>query len=159
MSEIETLEGDLNARGKRFAIVAARFNSRIVDRMVDGAVSCLLRHGAAAEDVRVIRVPGAWELPFALEEVAAAGNVDALVAVATVIRGETPHFDFVAGECSSGVAQVSSRHRLPIGFGVLTCDNSAQAEERSGGKVGNKGWEAAAAALEMASLAAQLRND
>jgi len=157
MTEIQRIEGRLDAAGRRFGIVAARFNSRIVDLLVDGAVDCLRRHGATEGELTLIRVPGAWELPLALEELAATEDYAGLVALAAVIRGETPHFEYVCGECSRGVARVSSRYRLPIGFGVLTCDDSGQAVERAGGKAGNKGWEAAEAALEMAALVADLR--
>lgn len=153
----QTLDGRLDARGRRFGIVASRFNGRLVDRLIEGATDCLIRHGAAAEDLRIVRVPGAWEIPFALEELAARGDCDALVAIGVVIRGETPHFDYVCGPCANGVAAVSDRRRLPIGFGVLTCDTTSQAEERCGGKAGNKGFEAALAALEMANLAEALR--
>ncbi len=155
--EIDTLDGRLDATGKRFAIVAARFNHRVVDLLIDGAVDCLTRHGAAAEDLRLVRVPGAWELPLALDELAAAGGLDGMVALAVVIRGETPHFDYICAECSRGVARVSAARRVPIGFGVLTCETSAQAQERAGGKTGNKGWEAASAAIEMADLLGRLR--
>ncbi|HEX9734446.1 MAG TPA: 6,7-dimethyl-8-ribityllumazine synthase [Thermoanaerobaculia bacterium] len=162
MSEIERIEATLDGRGLRFAIVAARFNSRIVDRLIDGAVDCLVRHGVAPADVRVVRVPGAWELPLALAALADAGEetgsrLDGLVALAAVIRGETPHFDHLCGACVRGIARVSERHGVPVGFGVLTCDTSAQAEERAGGKAGNKGWEAASAALEMAGVLAGLQ--
>jgi 6,7-dimethyl-8-ribityllumazine synthase len=157
MTEIHRIEGRLETAGRRFGIVAARFNSRIVDLLVGGAVDCLVRHGAAEDDLTLIRVPGAWELPLALEELAATEDFAGLVALAAVIRGETPHFEYVCGECSRGVARVSARYRLPVGFGVLTCDDSAQAVERAGGKAGNKGWEAAEAALEMAALVASLR--
>ncbi len=155
--EIKAIEGRLEAAGKRFVIVAARFNQRLVDLLVEGARDCLVRHGASAEDVRLVRVPGAWELPLALEELATAGGVDGMVALAVVIRGETAHFDYICNECSRGVATVSVAHRIPIGFGVLTCETSAQAQERAGGKAGNKGWEAASAAIEMVDLATRLR--
>ncbi len=157
MAEIRHIEGRLEANGRRFGIVAARFNSRIVDLLVGGAVDCLIRHGVDPESIDLVRVPGAWELPLALEELAAADRFAGLVALAVVIRGETPHFDYVCGECARGVGRVGLEHRIPIGFGVLTCDNSAQAQERAGGKAGNKGWEAALAAIEMVDLAAQLR--
>ncbi len=154
---MKAIEGRLNAAGKRFALVAARFNHRLVDRLIEGAADCLERHGAAADDVTVVRVPGAWELPLALEELAATGAFDALIALAVVIRGETSHFDYICSECSHGVARVGAEHRVPIGFGVLTCETSEQARERSGGKAGNKGFEAAQAAIEMADLVARLR--
>lgn len=157
MSESRLVEGGLTASGRRFAVVGARFNGRVVDSLVSAAVDCLLRHGALAADVTVVRVPGAWELPLALEELAASGRYEALVALGVVIRGETPHFDYVCGECSKGISAVTARYRLPIGFGVLTTDDTAQAEARAGGKAGNKGWDAALAALEMADLLARLR--
>ncbi|HZF11692.1 MAG TPA: 6,7-dimethyl-8-ribityllumazine synthase [Thermoanaerobaculia bacterium] len=157
MNDIQEIAGALSGAGRKFGIVAARFNGRIVDPLVAGAVDCLLRHGVAAGDVRLVRVPGAWEIPGALEELAAPGTLQGLVALGAVIRGETPHFDFICTECSRGVAAVTERHRIPVGFGVLTCETSVQAQERAGGKVGNKGWEAALAALEMADLFAQLR--
>lgn len=157
MDQIRETTGSLSGAGRRFAVVASRFNSRIGDQLVAGAIECLRRHGVEAKDIHVVRVPGAWEIPQAAEALAAAGNVDALVAVGVVIRGETPHFDYICSACSQGLARVSERHRLPVGFGVLTCDTSEQAQERAGGKAGNKGWEAAVAALEMADLFARLR--
>lgn len=157
MSEIREIQGSLSAAGRRFAIVASRFNSRVVELLVAGAVDCLRRHGA--DDITLVRVPGAWEIPQAAEELAAAEpRFDAIVALGVVIRGETPHFDYICSSCSRGLASLSKRHRIPVGFGVLTCDTSQQAEERAGGKAGNKGWEAALAALEMADLFAQLHS-
>lgn len=157
MDQIRDITGSLNGAGRRFAVVASRFNSRIGDQLVAGALECLRRHGVEPGDIQLVRVPGAWEIPQAAEEIAAAGKVDALVAVGVVIRGETPHFDYICSACSQGLARVAERHRLPVGFGVLTCDTSEQAQERAGGKAGNKGWEAAVAALEMADLFARLR--
>lgn len=164
MSEIQETRGALNGAGRRFGIVASRFNSRIGDLLVAGAVDCLRRHGVEPGDVHVVSVPGAWEIPQALEELAAVGaiggaigKVDGLVAIGVVIRGETPHFDYICSQASRGIAAVSERHRVPVGFGLLTCDSSEQAQERAGGKAGNKGWEAALAALEMADLFARLR--
>jgi 6,7-dimethyl-8-ribityllumazine synthase len=157
MDQIREITGSLSGAGRRFAVVASRFNSRIGDQLVAGALECLRRHGVEPADIQVVRVPGAWEIPQAAEEIAAAGKVDALVALGVVIRGETPHFDYICSACSQGLARVSERHRLPVGFGVLTCDTSEQAQERAGGKAGNKGWEAAIAALEMADLFARLR--
>ena len=157
MSDIQEIQGSLNAAGRRFAIVASRFNSRVVELLVGGAVDCLRRHGA--DDITLVRVPGAWEIPQAAEELAVAEpRYDAIVALGVVIRGETPHFDYICSSCSRGLASLSKRHRIPVGFGVLTCDTSQQAEERAGGKAGNKGWEAALAALEMADLFAQLHS-
>jgi len=157
MDQIREITGSLSGAGRRFAVVASRFNSRIGDQLVAGALECLRQHGVEPADIQVVRVPGAWEIPQAAEEIAAAGKVDALVALGVVIRGETPHFDYICSACSQGLARVSERHRLPVGFGVLTCDTSEQAQERAGGKAGNKGWEAAIAALEMADLFARLR--
>jgi 6,7-dimethyl-8-ribityllumazine synthase len=157
MSEIRATEGELDGTDRRFAIVASRFNSRVVDLLVAGAVDCLRRHGVEPAAIHVVRVPGAWEIPQAAEVLAAAGGIDALIALGVVIRGETPHFDYICSACSSGLAGVAERHRLPVGFGVLTCDTSEQAQERAGGKAGNKGWEAAQAALEMADLFSRLR--
>ena len=157
MNDIRETRGALNGAGRRFGIVASRFNSRIGDLLVAGAADCLRRHGADPADIHVVSVPGAWEIPQALEELAAAGNVDGLVAIGVVIRGETPHFDYICAQASRGIAAVAERHRVPVGFGLLTCDTSEQAQERAGGKAGNKGWEAAIAALEMADLFARLR--
>jgi len=157
MSETREIQGAFDGAGRRFAIVASRFNARLVDLLVGGAVDCLRRHGVAAADVAVVRVPGAFEVPLALEELAAEGGWDGLVALGVVVRGETPHFDYVCNEASRGVARVADRHRVPVGFGILTCDTSEQAAERAGGKAGNKGWDAALAALEMADLLAVLR--
>ncbi len=157
MEQIRDITGSLNGAGRRFAVVASRFNSRIGDQLVAGALECLRRHGVEPGDILLVRVPGAWEIPQAAEEIAVAGKVDGLVAVGVVIRGETPHFDYICSACSQGLARVAERHRLPVGFGVLTCDTSEQAQERAGGKAGNKGWEAAIAALEMADLFARLR--
>lgn len=159
MSEIEQVEGRLDTRGRRFGLVASRFNARIVDRLLDGALDCLRRHGAADRDLAVVRVPGAWEVPPALDALAETGRFGGLVALAAVIRGETPHFDYVCNECCRGVSQVGRRHRVAVGFGILTTDTSDQAVERAGGKLGNKGWEAASAALEMADLLERIRGE
>ena len=153
---VRTLEGEPNARGLRFGIVASRFNDFIVDRLVDAAVAALLKHGADAGDVHGVRVPGACETPLALARMAASRRYDALVALGCVIRGETAHFDYVAGEVSRGVSQVSLAHDMPVGFGVLTVDTLEQAIDRAGGKAGNKGAEAALAAVEMATLLRRL---
>ena len=137
---------------RRFAVIASRFNQAIVERLVDGALDALVRHGVRADDVDVVWVPGAWELPIAARRLLASERYDALVAVGAVIRGDTPHFDYVAGEASRGLAQASSDFETAIGFGLLTCDDDAQARDRAGGAHGNKGWDAALAALEMADL-------
>ncbi len=142
--------------GRRVVVVASRFNEAIVQKLVDGALDALVRHGVSADDIDTVWVPGAWELPVAVHRLAGAGRYDLAVVVGAVIRGGTPHFEFVAGEASRGLQQVSLEYQLPLGFGLLTCDTMAQAEERAGGAHGNKGWDAAMAALEMADLFGQL---
>lgn len=149
---ISTLEGELSAAGLRFGIVATRFNDFIVDRLLDAAVGALLERGADAADVEVVRVPGSFELPLALQTMASSRRYDALIALGCVIRGETPHFDYVAGEASRGIASAGLAHQLPVGFGVLTTETVEQALERAGGKQGNKGLDAALAAVQMATL-------
>ena len=144
--------GTPSGEGRRFAVVASRFNQGIVEKLVDGALDALVRHGAAAGDVDVVWVPGAWELPLAARRLLVSERYEALVAVGAVIRGDTPHFDYVAGEASRGLARASEEFDTPIGFGLLTCDNEEQARARAGGAHGNKGWDAALAALEMADL-------
>lgn len=144
--------GTPSGDGRRLAVVASRFNQDITERLVDGALDALVRHGAAADDVDVVWVPGAWELPAAVRRLLTTERYDAIVALGAVIRGDTPHFDYVAGEASRGLAQASAEFDVPIGFGLLTCDSRDQAEARAGGEHGNKGWDAALAALEMADL-------
>ena len=144
--------GSPSGHGRRFAVVASRFNETVTQKLVDGALDALVRHGAAADDVDLVWVPGAWELPSAARRLLATERYDALVAVGAVIRGDTPHFDYVAGEASRGLSDASAAFETPIGFGLLTCDDMAQAEARAGGEHGNKGWDAALAALEMADL-------
>jgi len=156
MHKIKTTEGELAARDSRFVIVASRFNDFIVESLIKGAMSCLRRHGANDTDIELVRVPGAYEMPLAVEKVAAARRADAIIALGAVIRGATPHFDFVAGECVRGVTAAGLKHGIPIGFGVLTVDTIEQAIERAGTKAGNKGEEAALAAIEMASLLRRL---
>jgi 6,7-dimethyl-8-ribityllumazine synthase len=147
------IEGSLVVpAGARFAIVAARFNHLIVDRLVEGAVDAILRHGGTIEQISIVKVPGAWELPQALDRAAKSKRFDALGALGAVSRGSTPHFDFVAGEAASGSARVASSSGLPTAFGVLTTDTIEQAIERSGTKAGNKGWDAALTAVEMLNL-------
>lgn len=144
--------GTPSGEHRRFAVVASRFNQEIVEKLVDGALDALVRHGAAVDNVDVVWVPGAWELPIAARRLLASERYDALVAVGAVIRGGTPHFDYVAGEASRGLSRASEEFDTPIGFGLLTCDNDDQARARAGGDHGNKGWDAALAALEMADL-------
>ena len=144
--------GSPSGQGRRFAVVASRFNETVTQKLVDGALDALVRHGAAVDDVDLVWVPGAWELPAAARRLLATERDDALIAVGAVIRGDTPHFDYVAGEASRGLSDASAAFETPIGFGVLTCDDMTQAEARAGGEHGNKGWDAALAALEMADL-------
>ncbi len=138
--------------GRRIAVLASRFNESVTRKLADGAIDALVRHGLTSENIDVIWVPGAWELPAAARRLLSSERYDALVAVGAVIRGETPHFEYVAGEAARGLAQASAEFDIPIGFGLLTTDTTAQAEARAGGDHGNKGWDAALAALEMADL-------
>ncbi len=156
MENIKTTEGDLVARDARFAIVASRFNDFVVSSLLKGAVSCLHRHGAADADIEIVRVPGAWEMPLAVDRVAASRRADGIIALGAVIRGGTPHFDYVAGECVRGLTAAMHKHGVPVGFGVLTVDTIEQAIERAGTKAGNKGEEAALAVIEMVSLLRRL---
>jgi len=152
MDNIRTINGDLLARDLRIAIVAARFNDAIVDNLIRGAVDALLRHGASEKQIEIIRVPGAYDLPFVVRRVAAAKRCDAVVALGAVIRGATPHFEYVSAEVSKGIANVGLDAEIPVVFGVLTTDTIEQAIERAGTKVGNKGFDAAMSAIEMANL-------
>lgn len=144
--------GTPSGEGRRYAVIASRFNHEITSKLADGAMEALIRHGASSDDVDLLWVPGAWELPFAARRLAATERYNALVVVGAVIRGDTPHFDFVAGEASRGLADASNEYEIPIGFGLLTTDTLEQAEARAGGDHGNKGWDAAIAALEMSDL-------
>jgi len=150
---MNVIEGNFVASGKKFAIVVSRFNSFIVESLLEGAIDALKRHGSVADaDITVIRVPGAYELPLAAKKVASKKEFDAIIAIGAVIRGGTPHFDFVAGECNKGLAQVSLEASIPVAFGVITTDSIEQAIERAGTKAGNKGAEAALSALEMVNV-------
>lgn len=144
--------GTPSGAGRRFAVLASRFNETLVQKLVDGALDALVRHGARGDDVDLVWVPGAWELATAARRLLASERYDAVVAVGAVIRGDTPHFDYVAGAAAEGLLRASADFELPIAFGVLTCDDMAQAEARAGGEHGNKGWDAALAAMEMADL-------
>ena len=149
-------EGHLNASGMRIAIVAARFNEFIVDALVKGAEDCLIRHGAKDTDIHVIKVPGAFEMPLALQKVSESDDYDAIVALGAVIRGATPHFEYISAACTNGIAKVSVESGVPISNGVLTVNSIEQAIERAGTKAGNKGAEAALGAIEMVALLRQL---
>ena len=145
--------------GRRMAVVASRFNEPIVKKLVDGALEALLKYGVVLEDIDVIWVPGAWELPLAARWLLGSDRYDGIVAVGAVIRGETAHFEYISSETSRGLADASAESETPIGFGVLTCETDEQAEERAGGAHGNKGWDAAVAMLEMADLVDRLNPD
>lgn len=153
---ITTIEGALRADNARFCLVVSRWNSFVVESLEKGAIDALLRHGASESDLTIVRVPGAFEMPVAIERIAAKSGYDAIIALGAVIRGGTPHFDYVAGECVKGMAQVSLKYGLPVAFGVLTVDSLEQAIERAGTKAGNKGAEAAMSALEMVNLLRQI---
>jgi 6,7-dimethyl-8-ribityllumazine synthase len=153
---MKTIEGMLSARGRSFGIVVSRFNSLVTDQLLQGALDCLVRHGADTDAITVARCPGAFEIPQIAQQLAASAGVDAVICLGCVIRGETPHFDYIAGEVAKGVGQVALETGIPVTFGVLTTDNLAQALERAGSKGGNKGWDAALTAIELADLKRQL---
>ncbi len=157
MNDVKSIDGDLIPRSARFGIALGRFNSFIGERLLEGALDALLRHGVEAANIEVVRVPGAFEMPLALKTMAASKKYDALIALGAVIRGETPHFEYVAGECAKGVSQVGMQYDLPVAFGVLTVDTIEQAIERAGTKAGNKGVDAALTAIEMVNLLKKLR--
>ncbi len=148
----KVMEGVISAEGFRFAVVVSRFNDFISSKLELGAVDALVRHGASDRDITVVKVPGAFEIPFVAKRLSAAGRYDAVICLGAVIRGATPHFDYVAAEVSKGIAQVSLEGKVPVSFGVLTTDDLEQAIERAGSKAGNKGWDAAVAAMEMVNL-------
>jgi len=156
MDKIKTVEGDVVARDSRFVIVAARFNDFIVESLIKASVHCLRKHGANDSDIEIVRVPGAFEMPLAVDKVARSRRADGIIALGAVIRGGTPHFDYVSGECMRGVAAVGREHGLPVGMGVLTVDTIEQAIERAGTKAGNKGEEATLAVIEMVNLLRKL---
>lgn len=153
---IKTIEGQLTVHNARFCLVVSRWNGFVVESLLAGALDTLKRHGAQEGDITIVRLPGAFEMPLVLEKIAAKGDYDAIIALGAVIRGGTPHFEYVAGECVKGMSQVILKHGIPIAFGVLTVDTIEQAIERAGTKAGNKGAEAAASAIEMVNLLRQL---
>lgn len=156
MNDVKSTHGDLLVRGARFGIVLSRFNDFIGERLLHGAIDALTRHGVERSQIEVIRVPGAFEMPLAAKTMASSRRYDALIALGVVMRGETPHFEYVAGRCAAGLSQVSLEFNIPLGFGVLTVDTLEQAIERAGSKAGNKGVDAAMAAIEMLNLMKQL---
>ena len=147
-----TIEGGMNAKGLKVALVVARWHEPITRKLLDGALDVLVENGASTDDLTIVRVPGSWEIHLAASKLAAAGGHDAIIALGCLIRGETPHFDYLAAETAAGLARAGASSGIPVIFGVLTCETLEQAESRAGGKVGNKGRDAAAAAIEMASL-------
>ncbi len=157
MSTIKTIEGDYQNASARYGIAVARFNSFIVDRLLEGALDALQKHGVMDRDITIVKAPGAYELPLAAKMMVSTGEYDGIIALGAVIRGGTPHFDYVAGECVKGLSQVGLDAGLPVTFGVLTVDTIEQAIERAGTKAGNKGAEAAMTAIEMVSLSRQLK--
>ena len=154
---VKTFEGQLSAPGLRFAIVVSRFNSFITDRLLDGALDALARSGADPALIELVKVPGSWEMPIVVRELASQKRHDAIICLGCVIRGETPHFDYVAGEAAKGISAASAEHGIPVAFGVLTTNTLEQAIDRAGAKAGNKGADAAITAVEMANLLKQLR--
>jgi 6,7-dimethyl-8-ribityllumazine synthase len=152
MTGIRTIEGQLTIRGARIALLVSRFNSFVVESLLSGAIDTLKRHGAEDRDLQIVRVPGAYEMPIAAKRLASSQRYEAIVALGAVIRGGTPHFEYVAGECTKGLAQISLQYDIPIAFGVLTVDSIEQAIERAGTKAGNKGSEAAMSTIEMVNL-------
>ncbi len=158
MSEVKVIEGNFSIQSGKFCIVASRFNNFIVDQLQGGAIDTLVRHGANTTDICLVKAPGAFELPMVVQRVAASKKYDAIIALGAVIRGGTPHFEYVAGECVKGIATISLQYNIPVSFGVLTVDTIEQAIERAGTKAGNKGAEAALSAIEMVSLFNNLEN-
>ncbi len=153
---VNIIEGKLSGEGFKFGIIASRFNNFITDKLQEGAIDALLRHGVKEKDINVIKVPGAFEIPLAAKQVAVSKKNDAIICLGTVIRGDTPHFDYVASEVSKGIASVSMEFSIPVIFGILTTDTIEQAVERAGTKSGNKGWDASVSALEMVNLCTQI---
>ncbi len=145
-------EGFLKAEGFSFGIVASRFNHLLVDRLIEGAIDCILRHGGSEENIHLVRVPGSWEIPIAVKELINKKRVDGVVALGVLIRGQTPHFDYIASEVAKGLAMVSIETGKPVSFGIITADTLEQAVERAGTKQGNKGWESALSVIEMVNL-------
>ena len=154
----KVIEGELLARDLRFAFVAARFNDLVVDPLIRGALDALKRHGAGDKQIEIVRVPGAFDIPIVARKLALSHRYDALITLGAVVRGQTPHFDYVAGECASGLARIALETGVPVAFGVLTTDTMEQAVDRAGGKAGNKGADAALAAVEMANLLRRLES-
>lgn len=158
MAKYDVQLSDFSIDGARFAIVAARFNAPVTDALLEGAVATLAEHGVPDDHVSVVQVPGAFEIPITAKRLAASGRFEAIIALGAVVRGDTPHFEYVAGECARGIGQVAIEENVPVIFGVLTTDTDEQARDRAGGKEGNKGCEAAVAGLEMVTLLRRLHD-
>jgi len=154
---MRSYEGKLTARGLKLSIVASRFNHTLVERLVEGAIDCFLRHEGEEENLTLVRVPGSWEIPMAVKELLLKEDIEGVVALGVLIRGATPHFDYIANEVSKGLAMLSLEHRKPVSFGVITADTLEQAIERAGTKHGNKGWDAMLSTIEMVNLFKALR--
>ncbi len=152
MLDLRTIEGKLSAENLRFAIIVGRFNNLITEKLLEGAIDCIIRHGGLEDNITIIRVPGSFEIPLVAKKAAKSGNFDAVICLGAVIRGATPHFDYVASEVTKGIAQVSLETEIPVAYGILTTDTIEQAIERAGTKMGNKGFDAALTAIEMANL-------
>ncbi|MGB9765881.1 MAG: 6,7-dimethyl-8-ribityllumazine synthase [Sulfurihydrogenibium sp.] len=150
------IEGKLTAEGIKFAIVVSRFNNLITERLLEGALDCILRHNGSQENIDIVRVPGSFEIPLVAKKLAKSGKYDAVICLGAVIRGDTPHFDYVANEVTKGIAQVSLETEVPISYGILTTDTIEQAIERAGTKMGNKGFDAALTAIEMVNVIKQI---
>jgi 6,7-dimethyl-8-ribityllumazine synthase (EC 2.5.1.9) len=154
---MRSYEGKLTARGLKIGIVASRFNHTLVERLVEGAIDCFLRHEGEEENLTLVRVPGSWEIPMAVKELLIREDIEGVVALGVLIRGATPHFEYIANEVSKGLAMLSLEHRKPVSFGIITADTLEQAIERAGTKHGNKGWDAMLSTIEMVSLFRTLR--
>jgi 6,7-dimethyl-8-ribityllumazine synthase len=154
---MRSYEGKLTARGLKLSIVASRFNHTLVERLVEGAIDCFLRHEGEEENLTLVRVPGSWEIPMAVKELLVKEDIEGVVALGVLIRGATPHFEYIANEVSKGLAMLSLEHRKPVSFGVITADTLEQAIERAGTKHGNKGWDAMLSTIEMVNLFKALR--
>jgi 6,7-dimethyl-8-ribityllumazine synthase len=154
---MRSYEGKLTARGLKIGIVASRFNHTLVERLVEGAIDCFLRHEGEEENLTLVRVPGSWEIPMAVKELLVKEDIEGVVALGVLIRGATPHFEYIANEVSKGLAMLSLEHRKPVSFGVITADTLEQAIERAGTKHGNKGWDAMLSTIEMVNLFKTLR--
>lgn len=152
------IEGTLQAGGLKFGLVVGRFNHFLSDHLLDGALDCLRRHGASEEDLMIVRVPGSFEIPVAVSNLISRGGFDGIIALGVLIRGATPHFDYIAAEVTKGLGQLALQHSVPVAYGIITADTIEQAIERAGTKAGNKGWDAAQAAIEMARVIREIQN-